>query len=97
MRKRPDEEDVAMGAVCVCSVPALVMDDGMLGYGSSIHTAAPPLRRGGGDCREIGVMWVYGAGCSSSLCAWWGLWETELISRIELRIINKHNDVSVCQ
>lgn len=81
----------------VCSMSVLVMDDGVVGYGRSIHTAAPTLRCGGGDCRAIGVIWVNSAGCSSSLCAWWGLWETELISRIELRIINKHNDVSVCR
>lgn len=77
-----------MGTDCVYSMSALVMDDGLVGNGSSIHTAVPLLRRGGGDCGEIGVMWVNGAGYSSSLCASWGLWEKELISRIELRIIN---------
>lgn len=31
------------------------------------------------------------------LCAWWGLSETRLNSRIELGVINKHDDASVCQ
>lgn len=43
--KRPDKESVSMGAKCVCSMSVLVMDDGVVGYGSSIHTAAAPRLR----------------------------------------------------
>lgn len=70
LRKKAETRGCVHGcSVYVCSVSVLVMDDGVLGYGSCIHTAAPPLTQGGGDCREMGLMWVKGAGCSSSLCA----------------------------
>lgn len=59
-KKRPDEENVSMGAVCVCVCLCVACVHLWWMMGWWVMTAASSLR---GDCREIGVMWVNSAGC----------------------------------
>ena len=78
--------------MCVCVYVELVpvMDDGCWGGG---FTAAPRLL----SLQRDRAVWVM-ALAAPALCVRGGACgRRELISRIELRIINKHNDVSVCQ